>query len=640
MLNLVSFTRNELPLSLKNELLKFTTSEHGDCYFLIKLTNIKSDNSSVNKCWVSSFSADKTLLSQNEFLIKVDLTNNVLSFIQENLNKLKILNNNLNIELKIKLQNFLSKVITLNISKLNFKNFLIETNTSFLNPFGAFDELISKNTSKNTYNKLLIPSITNFNLVDPINILSVEFIKEWNIKKLPLIISVINGTFLIKDLSNLKLQFFQFLKDDQKLSFLRSFFNENNFVNTYKTLQELEAYEDLLLLIRNTQVNLGKHLKTHDYINILWLTNDKDLKLFLDEQFYNYVYDPEIIRVITKILKKGNELGNQRKVKNLLKSKLIFPSAYNNDYAIKIRDVELYDPTKKFKNKFDNIIQSSNLHFISNNIELFLESIATAFKEFNLNLEMSSLDKKMSNYCNIFTHFHSSKKVWNNEKISILMTSYNSENTIDYAIKSVIGQTLTNWELLICDDCSNDKSLEIIKKYASNDDRILYFRNKKNCGTYASKNMMFNELTGQYVVCFDSDDWMLPQFLEKNLNTFRTNKNIIGVMSQLLRFSSKNGFELFENYYRLNLSSFFYPAWYITLINYNTNRFGSDAKFIKDAEKLFPDKKILKITTPLSICDRTSENNLTKGKDIAVHYGGKKDLNRRLFSTQWKNEFI
>ena len=63
--------------------------------------------------------------------------------------------------------------------------------------------------------------------------------------------------------------------------------------------------------------------------------------------------------------------------------------------------------------------------------------------------------------------------------VSIVMPSYNCDRYIASAIDSVLIQTYTNWELLICDDCSNDKTLEIIKEYSAKDGRITVISNEK-----------------------------------------------------------------------------------------------------------------------------------------------------------------
>lgn len=102
-------------------------------------------------------------------------------------------------------------------------------------------------------------------------------------------------------------------------------------------------------------------------------------------------------------------------------------------------------------------------------------------------------------------------------KVSIIMPNYNCEKFIVETINSVLAQTYPNWELLIVDDCSTDKSVEIIKNYCDNDARIKLFINEKNSGAAASRNLALREAKGKWIAFLDSDDLWLPEKLEKQI---------------------------------------------------------------------------------------------------------------------------
>lgn len=95
------------------------------------------------------------------------------------------------------------------------------------------------------------------------------------------------------------------------------------------------------------------------------------------------------------------------------------------------------------------------------------------------------------------------------------MPSYNSEDYIKASIESVLNQTYPKWELLIVDDCSTDKTVEIIKSFK--DQRIRFFQNEKNSGAAISRNKALREATGQWIAFLDSDDLWLPTKLEEQL---------------------------------------------------------------------------------------------------------------------------
>lgn len=108
-----------------------------------------------------------------------------------------------------------------------------------------------------------------------------------------------------------------------------------------------------------------------------------------------------------------------------------------------------------------------------------------------------------------------------NDLVSIIMPSYNTGEYIFDSINSVINQTYTNWELIIVDDCSNDNTDEIIKRF--NDSRIKYLKNKENCGAAVSRNRALRKAKGKWIAFLDSDDLWLPIKLEKQINFMEKN---------------------------------------------------------------------------------------------------------------------
>ena len=123
--------------------------------------------------------------------------------------------------------------------------------------------------------------------------------------------------------------------------------------------------------------------------------------------------------------------------------------------------------------------------------------------------------------------------------VSIIMPSYNTAQYISKAIKSVINQTYTEWELIIVDDCSTDNTYEILDKECLENSKIRFFKNPKNYGAAVSRNKALKEARGRWIAFLDSDDLWLPQKLEKQI-----------------RFMTKNGYYFsYTNYYEINQNS-------------------------------------------------------------------------------------
>ncbi|MCG7856221.1 glycosyltransferase [Flavihumibacter sediminis] len=98
--------------------------------------------------------------------------------------------------------------------------------------------------------------------------------------------------------------------------------------------------------------------------------------------------------------------------------------------------------------------------------------------------------------------------------VSVLMTSHNREKYIESAILSVLGSTFENFELIIVDDCSTDKTVEICKKIEKADSRVKVYINDKNLGDYPNRNKAASYASGKYLKYVDADDLIYPYGLQ------------------------------------------------------------------------------------------------------------------------------
>lgn len=96
--------------------------------------------------------------------------------------------------------------------------------------------------------------------------------------------------------------------------------------------------------------------------------------------------------------------------------------------------------------------------------------------------------------------------------VSIVIPLYNRENTLDYCIGSVLGQEYQNWELLLIDDGSTDRSAEICQLYCKKDRRIKYFY-QTNQGAGPARNKGIDKAIGEWITFVDSDDAIMSNHL-------------------------------------------------------------------------------------------------------------------------------
>ena len=108
--------------------------------------------------------------------------------------------------------------------------------------------------------------------------------------------------------------------------------------------------------------------------------------------------------------------------------------------------------------------------------------------------------------------------------VSIITPVYQSERFIERTILSVLAQSYQNWEMILIDDCSHDKSAEIIQKFVEKDKRIKYLRLETNSGAAVARNKAIEIAQGEYLAFLDSDDLWEPSKLEKQLE-FMKEKN-------------------------------------------------------------------------------------------------------------------
>ncbi|MFX0134342.1 MAG: glycosyltransferase family 2 protein, partial [Candidatus Hodarchaeota archaeon] len=111
--------------------------------------------------------------------------------------------------------------------------------------------------------------------------------------------------------------------------------------------------------------------------------------------------------------------------------------------------------------------------------------------------------------------------------ISVVLPAYNHEKYISQSIESILSQTFKDFELIIIDDKSIDRSLKIAEEYQKKDDRIKIIRHKKNEGISKSVNDGIDFAVGKYIAIACTDDIWKVDKLKKQISILKNNENLI-----------------------------------------------------------------------------------------------------------------
>lgn len=111
--------------------------------------------------------------------------------------------------------------------------------------------------------------------------------------------------------------------------------------------------------------------------------------------------------------------------------------------------------------------------------------------------------------------------------VSLGMPVFNGENFLEAALESLLSQTFTDFEIILADNASSDRTPEICQAYAAKDARIRYYRNAHNIGAAANFNLVFQMSRGNYFKWAAHDDLCAPMFLERCVEVLDNDPSVV-----------------------------------------------------------------------------------------------------------------
>jgi len=126
-------------------------------------------------------------------------------------------------------------------------------------------------------------------------------------------------------------------------------------------------------------------------------------------------------------------------------------------------------------------------------------------------------------------------------RVSIIMACFNAEQFVAEAVRSVLGQTFEDFELIVVDDCSSDKSVEVVKSTSAGDQRVKILTTASNSGASAARNLAFLHASGEWFAILDADDVFLPNKLAKQIARIDNTKGFITLIGAGCHIVNRQG---------------------------------------------------------------------------------------------------
>jgi len=306
------------------------------------------------------------------------------------------------------------------------------------------------------------------------------FLQDYNVKALP---------------DNLKLSYLLFDHLNHQNTFIkRSLFIDHNYYNeNYNICSDHEFFINEIFYFNTNYFHLTELISLFDFNGYSYNNYDKLLKE--DEAIF----------------------------KNIFKNNLNFINSFRKFYIINYKyKIKISNEASEYINKIFSILDNN----LNNNLELFIPELKfnisklkknnpVLIKKVFRNIIKLFIPVKLRVYLkNIYNKNKKIQKKISIPKISIIIPVYNADKFICRCIDSVLSQTFTDFECILVDDCSTDKSYILCEEYAKKDKRILLIHKKKNEGVSIARKTGYNNSCGKYILNIDSDDYIESNMIE------------------------------------------------------------------------------------------------------------------------------
>jgi glycosyltransferase involved in cell wall biosynthesis len=127
----------------------------------------------------------------------------------------------------------------------------------------------------------------------------------------------------------------------------------------------------------------------------------------------------------------------------------------------------------------------------------------------------------------------------NDPLVSVLICSYNAERFVELTIRSVSNQTYSNMEILVLDNNSSDRTVDVLERLAGEDPRLRFYRGNQNLGAYGGLNYLLERAAGEYIAINDHDDIWHAEKIVRQVEFLERNSEYVGCGTAMINYYEK-----------------------------------------------------------------------------------------------------
>lgn len=217
--------------------------------------------------------------------------------------------------------------------------------------------------------------------------------------------------------------------------------------------------------------------------------------------------------------------------------------------------------------------------------------------------------------------------------VSVVVAACDAESTVGYAIDSLLDQTYSPLEVLVCDDASTDRTPEILLRRYGKDPRVRLFRSVKRQGPYNVRNSMLSRARGTLLSFHDADDLAIPTRIALQAREMRR-RSVVACMASWMRITTNGRIVFFRDHNALRasvVSLMMSRDAYQAVGPYRPARFGADLEVLERLRRAYGPERVRRLQVP-ALLGLWSEGSLTRRRGAEALEDGYRAPARRLYS--------